>query len=373
MAEPEWLVFDAFAGIGGFSCGAIQALRANGVRKARIVGVDCDTGVLAAYKRAMLKVVGELGYQVDVVRCKIGEEPLEWPDENGRVIVHISCPCTAFSRARVSSSGRQDAEGLEAERSESERLIRHCLDQVVSKGYRRWSFENVSVSGTLAILDEYHARYPRAVAPTKDCAFNAKSFGCPSERYRLVATSPALAKIVVQANPFTPRTAREAFKAHGIDPPSGCCISNGNKASGRVNMRGLDDQSFTVTASHALLFVSKEGKTIRSLRPAESAALVGLPVDFQLPSKLKAAQRAIGNVVPPCLSRAIVHAALHLGAVAEHAAPSTRSSGNASGEEEDEIRPAATAKILSELQCLRDEVRSLKRKLELMEAAGGGG
>ena len=40
--------------------------------------------------------------------------------------------------------------------------------------------------------------------------------------------------------------------------------------------------------------------------PAESAALVGFPSDWLLPSGVGAAQKAVGNAVSPMLSRAIV-------------------------------------------------------------------
>lgn len=301
-AGDEWTVLDCFCGIGGYSIGALEALRANGVPRVHFVGVDCDRTALGAYKNAMTSLCAGLDYRVSVHECTLGRDPFAFPAENGRLIVAMSPPCQAFSRARIH---RGDA--FEADRRYAVELVRFCFGVVVAHDYRRFSIENVATHDMAQLVDEYHRAAPGVVAASQACTFNAKTFRCASERLRLFAMRPETAAAMCSANPFVKTTAREALESHGLVPPDGACLSNGNKVDGRVCMRGLDDVCFTITASHAPLFVTKAGVTIRSLTLRESAALVGMPPDVVLPKRHKDAQRCIGNVVSPWMSRAIVH------------------------------------------------------------------
>eukprot|EP00966_Prymnesium_polylepis_P082156 1903013-Prymnesium_polylepis.1 len=55
-----------------------------------------------------------------------------WPEAASDVMVHLSPPCTALSKARAA----------EAEVEGGMDMVRFSLDLVVEKGYSNWSLEN---------------------------------------------------------------------------------------------------------------------------------------------------------------------------------------------------------------------------------------
>ena len=59
----------------------------------------------------------------------------------------------------------------------------------------------------------------------------------------------------------------------------------------------MQQSSFTVTASHPLIWSTRDGTTVRCLTVAESGVLMGFPRGWQLPQGSRAGLRAVGNAV----------------------------------------------------------------------------
>jgi hypothetical protein len=104
---------------------------------------------------------------------------------------------------------------------------------------------------------------------------------------------------------------KDAFAAMGWELPSGF-ISNGNKNGGKLVLRGVNECAHTITASHSLVFSDSAGRSVRCVKPVESAVLVGFPQSWRLPSGSKAAQRAAGNAISPSIAKAIAAALVAL-------------------------------------------------------------
>ena len=104
---------DALCGIGGYSAGAVTV----GCEVA--MGVEMDDKILRPF------AANTRGQAVCAV---IGKDDIPWPAQSPDLLVHLSPPCTALSKARAGSASEADVEGgLE--------LLRFSLDLVLEKGY----------------------------------------------------------------------------------------------------------------------------------------------------------------------------------------------------------------------------------------------
>ena len=141
---------------------------------------------------------------------------------------------------------------------------------------------------------------------------DAADLGCPSSRTRLIVGNPLLVqRLKEEPAPARRASMAEAFAAHGLPVPAGAAgvtVSRG-AAAPQNKQRKLADVCFTVCASHPASFVAEDGRTLGCLSAAHSAALMGLPKEWRLPKKARDAQRAVGNAIPPALSRAMMRAA----------------------------------------------------------------
>jgi site-specific DNA-cytosine methylase len=292
--EEEWVLYDAYSGLGGFAAGALQAFRERGILNVSVVGIDSDKVPLSLFKQnAAAHAAG-----VTTICKTIGTDEIDWPDESGNVILHFSPCCQPFSKARaVPAAASALASGLEQ--------MRMILELVLSKQYRRWSIEEVSHAQLTALVKEYATRFPAAIAYD---VLDAVSYGCPSERRRLIVSSPAVMKDLKGRTAVEYVSPKQAFEEHEIVPASGF-YRNGNVS---CVPRPLNRPGFTVTASHPLVFCNADRSLVKCMTPAESAALVGLPKEWKLPEGVGKAQRAVGNVISPLLSRAIVACELDL-------------------------------------------------------------
>mmetsp|Transcript_13376 Transcript_13376/g.34287 ORF Transcript_13376/g.34287 Transcript_13376/m.34287 type:complete len:148 (+) Transcript_13376:91-534(+) len=99
-AHNDWTIFDVYCGLGGFTCGALQAFKPEEMSNLRVIGIDSDKKPLEAFK----KNVAAVGVNDVRTICKtVGTDVIEWPEENGRLVVHFSPCCQPFSRARAAS------------------------------------------------------------------------------------------------------------------------------------------------------------------------------------------------------------------------------------------------------------------------------
>ena len=158
----------------------------------------------------------------------------------------------------------------------------------MERGDFSWSLENVSVPRTREVLAEYAARFPELIGWT---TLDAAEFGAAQTRIRLIAGPPRLIAVLLPATHFKNQTRNR----------------NGNPC-----LRSVENQSFTVCASHALTWSDRDGATCRVMTPSESAILMGFGYDWRLPAGSRAGQRAVGNALCVAMSRAAVQAALHL-------------------------------------------------------------
>ena len=336
-------VFDFFSGVGGYTCGAIQAFADANDEGCEITAIDHEVPVLAALGANVRAHAPGAGYTQRSVR--LGTDNFDMPDEDGATIVHFSPPCQAFSTAR------RGTPPSERELGDATRLVRWSLDAMVAKRYKRWSFENVPTDAVRRILTEYRDAHPDLVNFDE---FDAKFYGCPSDRKRLIA-GPSVMIRRLRELAGVEVGIRDAFRTAGMEPPADYC-SNGNKSGGKLIARGVGQVAHTITASHHLVFCDARGQAVRCVTPTESAILVGFPASWKLPSGSKIAQRAAGNAISPCLSKAIVRVLLEIPSAP---APLPTTGGGDGGScELQELR--------ADVQELWAMVRAQKRKLDAL-------
>ena len=172
-------VVDVFAGLGGFSAGAIAA----GAEV--ILGVDHDPVPLKLWSanvpggRAALSSLGSSS-----------GDAVSLPPPSPHLHVHALTPCTDLSPARGRSATHTDvASGV--------CMLRWALDLVLKRGDHSWSLENVSTPKTREVLADYAARIPEKGA---FATLDAADFGSPQTRIRLIVGPPALIKLCHRLN-----------------------------------------------------------------------------------------------------------------------------------------------------------------------------
>lgn len=156
-------VCDLFAGLGGFTCGALKA----GARV--VLAVDSDP--------VPLKLLGANAPQTTTVVATLGEDEVDLPPPAPDLHIHLSTPCTELSIAR--NKGRTPESinnGLD--------MIRWAVELVLERGDSSWSLENVATKATRALLSELQAAHPERVA---FALFDSADFGAPQSRVRLIA------------------------------------------------------------------------------------------------------------------------------------------------------------------------------------------
>lgn len=342
----SWKLCDCYCGLGGFTAGALDAFRAAGVSGVEVVGIDSDKTPLELFKQncARSEVAKGVVGSVRTVCRTIGKDSVDWPDEDGRLVIHWSPCCQPFSKARAASPA--SASSVESGIDQ----MKTILDLIVSKRYRRWSLEEVAHPQIVELLRQRQALHPRRIAFD---VIDAVSYGCPSERRRLIACDPSVMKDLKSRTTIDFVTPAIALRAADISPPSDF-YRNGNASCAP---RPISRPSFTVTASHPLVFCKQDSSLVRCMTPSESAALVGLPPSWRLPSSVGAAQRSVGNVVAPPVAAAIVASALAMEEEEEEQQqPDASGTSGTSGEW------ATRAEVEAMVSALRAEVHTLLRK-----------
>ena len=281
-------VVDLFAGLGGFSAGALAA----GAEV--ILGLDHDPVPLKLWSanvpggRAVLTSLGPSGDAVSL------------PPPSPHVHVHALTPCTDLSPARGRSATPADvAAGV--------CMLRWALDLVLERGDYSWSLEQVSTPKTREVLTDYAARFPEKVA---FATLDAADFGSPQTRIRLIAGPPALVKLLQEMPSSRRVSVREAFASSGLDVPAPYLKNQTRGRDGEPCRRSVEEQSFTICASHALTWATRDGKTVKTMSARDSAVIMGFGAAWRLPKGSRAAQKAVGNAMCVPMSRAIMQAAI---------------------------------------------------------------
>ena len=142
----------------------------------------------------------------------------------------------------------------------------------------------------------------------------------------------------------------------------------------------MQQPAFTVTASHPLIWCTRDGATVRCLTVAESALLMGFPPGWQLPRGSRAGLRAVGNAVPPPLAEAVMACAARAAGQAACAQAPNTASPKVLALPEPAARPAEEQPVgpaqggggsYEELAALRRKLRRLARRVVALEAAVG--
>jgi site-specific DNA-cytosine methylase len=347
----DWTVVDVCCGLGGASTGIIQAFAEAGVSRAKFIGIEMDPNVATAYVTAMQRLCKTLNvnYTIEAVATEFGTEgsadkiPVK-NSKTGHLYVHFSPPCQCFSAARVGSASKD-------EHNKAVRLFKLCLQIVVDHRLRFWTLENVEK--TSQFLDEFHLKHHTLFPRGSECIFDAKHFGCPSDRKRLIASSPQIVKLMRTESTVGLVSVRAAMEAHSLPLPS-AFISQGNKSNGVFSRRTIDTTSPTLTSSHALSWVTEGGELVRCLNKVESAALLGFAPNFVLPKGNRDAIKALGNVVAPPQSRVMGRAVLAAAALPQPTITDSDPGDIGTG----------TAGLEARVKVLETLVAGMKRKLE---------
>ena len=279
-------VVDLFAGLGGMSCGAIEA------GADVVLAVDSDP--------TPLKVLGANAPQTTIIVATLGEgrDEVSLPPAAPDLHVHLSTPCTEISVAR---------RGTSADTTGGLQMIRWAVSFALGRNDHSWSIENVSTKATRTLMTELVAAHPKRVAFG---VFDSADFGAPQSRRRLIAGPPKLIRMLHSIPCARHVSVRDAFETAGKELPAAYCKNQTRSQNGGPTMRRVETQSFTVCAGHALTWCDFDGKTVSVMTARDSAILMGFPSTWALPQGSRAAQRAVGNAMCVALSRAIVLAAI---------------------------------------------------------------
>ena len=256
-------VVDLFAGLGGFSQGAILA-------GAEVVEVyDCDP--------VPLKLIGANIPGVKVTLATLGPkgEAVELPPAAPDLHIHASTPCTELSPAKYNATENDVDTGVG--------MLKWALDLFIKRGDHSWSLENVSTPVTRKVMADYKTRFPGKV---DFASLDAADFGAPQNRIRLIAGPPQLIKLLQQMPSARRVSVRDAFAAHGAKVASEAFKNQTRNRDGTPCVRTVEELSFTVCASHPLTWVSRDGKTVRVMNAKESAILMGFTPSWRLPCVL---------------------------------------------------------------------------------------
>lgn len=284
----EMEIVDVFCGVGGFSAGA----RDLGVP---VLGIDNDDLMLRLWA-ANTKGRGNL--------AELWGETVDWPIWNDRQHVHLSPPCTALSKAQRDKA--TVARGIECLQRSLEFLRYHHPSS--------WSLETVATPVVQSCLRSFRDAHPEFDMTW--AILDASDFGLPSTRVRLIA-GPARLIRTLRETPVTRVSVQRAFASAGIDALPAQYVKNNSMSQTKEGVRrpcirSVHQPCHTQTASHPLTWCTADGTTVRCLTVRETAIIMGFPSDWILPTSTRAAIRAIGNAVPPPLSRAIITAAAQL-------------------------------------------------------------
>ena len=105
---------------------------------------------------------------------------------------------------------------------------------------------------------------------------------------------------------------REAFALQGLVVPAPYFKNQTKSRDGTPCRRSVEEQAFTVCASHALTWVEHDGRTVRVMSAQDSAVLMGFKASWRLAKGSRNAQRMVGNALCVQMARAIMQAAISI-------------------------------------------------------------
>ena len=281
-------VVDLFAGLGGFSAGALAA------------GASVELGVDNDHVPLKLFAANVPNAKVKLATLgPDGGEDVKYPPAATDLHMHASSPCTELSPAKASATEADIASGLAT--------LRWALELVLGRGDYSWSVENVSTIKTRALLQEYVDRHPERVA---FASLDAAEFGAAQSRVRLIGGPPKLIRALKEMPSARRVSVREAYEKRGLVVPAPAFKNQTRNRDGTPCTRSVEEQSFTICASHGLTWCDRDGTTVKVMTANDSSLLMGFPKEWRLPKGSRDAQRAVGNALCVAMSRAIMDAAI---------------------------------------------------------------
>jgi len=281
--ESNFEFADYFCGIGGFSAGAQQA------GAVPVLGIDRDPTVLRVWAANNPRAVA--------LCDDVFETNIPWPP-NLNVHIHMSPPCTALSKVRPNTPLNERLMGLSE--------MRWCINEIIRRGYHSFSIENVSTALTRALCKEFKVKYPMRLDYS---IFNSNTFGSPSDRQRLIVSSPSIIKRLKEF-PVHRTSVQAAFQKAKMHLPADYIKGHCRKRTGEPCIRPCSQTAPTLVASHPLVWCTREGVTIRCLSPLESKLLLGVPMSWEIPNGQRNGIKAVGNALSPGLAECIMAASV---------------------------------------------------------------
>ena len=140
--------------------------------------------------------------------------------------------------------------------------------------------------------------------------YDAADFGAPQNRVRLLLAPPVLIRRLNETPACERVSMAQGLHAAGVAVPQGAThVKNSSWSNGSANVRPLTAPAFTCCASRALTFCTATGRTVLSMRPEHTRALMGL-LGFKLSGVQRVDQRVLGNGMCAGFTRAICSAAM---------------------------------------------------------------
>lgn len=296
----ELRVVDLFSGLGGFSAGAIDA----GAKV--VLGIDDDHEVLSVYGKNFPGAAVRLAHLGPSNVLPPLPAPSPW------LHVHASPPGADLSSARHSASDhpkgvKRSSSVMDRVSHTGEEMLRWSLDLVLARNDASWTVETLMGPRVRNLLDDYVGLVPDRVAYA---SFDACHFGAAQSRTRIIAGPPALIHELKQMLSSCRVTVRTLFDEHNIDLPSEYVKNQTRDRHGKASLRSVEEQSFTICASHPLAWAKSDASTVRMFSPEESALLFGFPANWHLPAGQRVAHFAVGNSMCVSVGAAIAKAAI---------------------------------------------------------------
>ena len=308
---------DLFCGMGGFSCGAVQA----GHRIA--LAIDMDAPVVGLHRANHPEAMHRT--------MKLGpgcEEHLEQliaqaVPNGARWHLHMSPPCQALSKL-------QHCNKPEHRRSFTDGIgmVHWCLRTVLRLRPHSWSLEEVhcrELEGALGYLKAAHPDYvDYAKVDLSDYGVGQTRTrmlaGCPATVQRFI-TEPSLRAPIPKLSEVVtvPEGAMWQRASVGKNPDPKLTVKHPdgtytNTSAGAGFLRSVHAPAWTCTAStSAHAFLAADFHTIRSFVPEEDALLQTFPSSYRIavPGFTRIQQRrAVGNAYPPLVACKFMQGAL---------------------------------------------------------------
>lgn len=309
---------DLFCGVGGFSCGAVEA------GHKIVLAIDRDPVAVRMHRLNHPDAVHRVMELGDTADDELIDELIAQVVPAGaRWHLHMSPPCQALSGLQNCNIGRACHRPL----SEGMALVNWSLRTLLRLQPPSWSFEQVACREIQGVLSFLKASFPDYVDYAK---VDLTAYGLCQTRTRMLAGHPSLVQPFLsdpslRAPPPNlseflqlPEGAVWQRSSVGKNPDPALTVRNAdgsysNSSNATKFLRSVHAPAWTCassTSAHA--YLTADYKTIRSFTPQETALLQTFPELYCLadPNFTQVQLRRVaGNAYPPMIARKFMQAA----------------------------------------------------------------